>query len=75
MNMERFKNKFLTIEECKTLLYSYPAKVICFTCGKEGVWFKEEGKPWQFKDALSVTNVVDVTGAGDAFWATLILSI
>lgn len=71
-DMDRFCDKNLSIEDCKNLLLAYPAKAICLTCGKDGVWFRERNLSWQFKEAIPVAYVVDVTGAGDAFWAGFI---
>ena len=71
-DMERFAGKSLSIEECKKLLEGYSTKLTCLTCGKDGVWFKEKNYPWKFQQAIPVTHVADVTGAGDAFWAGFI---
>ncbi|MBC7922106.1 MAG: carbohydrate kinase family protein [Ferruginibacter sp.] len=45
-----------------------PARVICLTCGPEGVWYKGLGTEWHHAPAQPV-EVKDATGAGDAFWA------
>ncbi len=73
-DLERFTGKTLSIEECKNFLESYYTKTTCLTCGKDGVWFKEKKAPWQFKEAIPVAQVVDVTGAGDAFLGGFIFS-
>ena len=61
-----------TIDEYKIYLDKFVFHTICITCGKDGVWYKKSGKDWKFKDTLAVENVVDTTGAGDAFWAGFI---
>jgi fructokinase len=70
-DMERFiGNK--AIEEYKNYLDKYTCKLICITCGKNGVWYKVENKNWIFKETIKVDEVKDTTGAGDAFWAGFI---
>jgi len=68
-DIERFTGRKLTIEESMQELNHIDARVICLTCGKDGVWFKKENQAWFHKLALPVNKVVNVTGAGDAFWA------
>ena len=68
-DLERFACKTLSIHDCKNLLDKYFTTVTCLTCGKDGVWYKELNAEWQFKKAVTVSQVVDATGAGDAFWA------
>ena len=68
-DMERFFGRNLTVEESKQALNGLNARVICLTCGKDGVWYKTENSQWVHKPALSISSVVSVTGAGDAFWA------
>ncbi|MBO9674710.1 MAG: hypothetical protein J7577_14780 [Sphingobacteriaceae bacterium] len=68
-DMERFFGKNMSIAESLDVLGKLTARVICLTCGKEGVWYKTENTPWKHKPALPTTTVISVTGAGDAFWA------
>lgn len=68
-DIERFTGRELSIEESMQELNDIDARVICLTCGKDGVWFKKENEAWFHKSALPVQTVVSVTGAGDAFWA------
>lgn len=67
-DIERFTNQPQEIETAKAFLQDMPAKVICLTCGSEGVWFKTPETDWQHRAAVPVT-VKDSTGAGDSFWA------
>ena len=60
------------IDEYKTYLDRFACTVICITCGKDGVWYKKRGKKWKFMNTIAVEQVVDTTGAGDAFWAGFI---
>ena len=68
---ERFFNKSLSIEDAKSLMTPVRAKVICLTCGADGVWFKSENGKWEHQPAPAI-EVKDATGAGDAFWAGFI---
>lgn len=67
-DMERFFGRH-SAEEYKNLLQDYGAAFICLTCGKDGVWYKSRQGDWQYASAMPVAEVVDTTGAGDAFWA------
>jgi fructokinase len=68
-DMARFTGKALTVGACKDILQAHAPQVTCLTCGKDGVWFREGNRDWHFRKAVAVPEVVDVTGAGDAFWA------
>lgn len=68
-DLERFNGESLTIEQSIALLDDLNAHIICLTCGKNGVWYKEKNHNWKHKSALPVSAVAGVTGAGDAFWA------
>lgn len=68
-DIERFTGRKLSIEESMQELNYINARLICLTCGKDGVWFKKENGAWFHKPALAVKAVINVTGAGDAFWA------
>lgn len=48
----------------------YPARTIVLTDGSRGVWYKSEGEEPRELPVFSV-NVVEPTGAGDAFTAAL----
>ncbi len=58
-------------DDAKTFLNKINTQFICLTCGANGVWFKHNGE-WAFKSATQVDEVVDTTGAGDAFWAAFL---
>lgn len=60
-------------EDAKAFLNTIKTQFICLTCGANGVWYKFKDE-WKFKSSLSVTEVVDTTGAGDAFWAAFLSS-
>lgn len=67
-DIERYIRKTLAIDQAKEYLQTLPASVICLTCGAQGVWLKTPETSWQHVPAQPV-EVVDATGAGDAFWA------
>ncbi|MDN3587505.1 PfkB family carbohydrate kinase [Pedobacter aquatilis] len=68
-DLERFTGETLTIEQSIAWLDSLNTQIICLTCGKNGVWFKEKNDSWKHKSAIPVSLIASVTGAGDAFWA------
>jgi len=68
-DLERFTGEMLSIEEAINWLDRLNTQVTCLTCGRDGVWFKEQGQEWQHKPAIQVSTVIGVTGAGDAFWS------
>lgn len=68
-DLERFTGKKLSRGEATSWLNRLKTKVICLTCGKDGVWFKTNDTNWQHKPALTPKVTLGVTGAGDAFWA------
>lgn len=51
------------------LFHSYGADTVCLTLGGEGVILAQKGKKFIHKPAIKLNKVVDVTGAGDAFWS------
>jgi fructokinase len=65
---ERFLEKNVTLNEAKAFLENVPAKAICLTCGKNGVWYKTAEQDWAHQ-AASLVKIKDATGAGDSFWA------
>lgn len=52
-----------------TLFHSYGADVVCLTLGSKGIILAQKGKDTIHKPAIKLNEVVDVTGAGDAFWS------
>lgn len=73
-DLERFVGEYLTIEQCMTWLDNLNSRIICLTCGKNGVWYKEKNQGWKHEPAIPVSNIASVTGAGDAFWAGFLSS-
>ena len=67
----RFWNMTGNVDEVKQKMDQYPFAGVCLTNGAAGVHYKMYGEQWKHKDNLP-TNVIDVTGAGDAFWSGFI---
>jgi len=70
-DVERFLGKIVTIEEAKTFLQALNTTAICLTCGKDGVYYKNDTTDWAFCPAQKI-EVKNATGAGDSFWAGFI---
>lgn len=68
-DISRFEGRALSVEEARACLSRFNTEVLALTCGKDGVWYRSGEGEWHFKPAAAVTEVVDSTGAGDAFWA------
>jgi len=69
-DVQRFLGRSVDALEAKDFLSPLTTTVTCLTCGKDGVWFKDdEDVAWKFQPAVSVAQVKDTTGAGDAFWS------
>lgn len=71
-DIERFQG-ITHVDEAKRFLSNYNTSLTCLTMGKDGVWFKTN-ENWQFMPADPVQEVLDTTGAGDAFWAGVLTS-
>ena len=72
-DVDRFWGADNNIERAKKILEKLHTTVTCLTCGENGVWYRIKNKAWQYKPVLP-TNVIDVTGAGDAFWSGFVSS-
>ena len=70
---DRFWGAENNIENAKKILERFVTKATCLTCGENGVWYRIEKEEWKYKPVLP-TNVIDVTGAGDAFWSGFVSS-
>lgn len=65
----RIFNKILSNQQIFDYYHKLGADIICLTKGKEGAFVSQKGQEIIFQAAPNVANVVDVTGAGDAFWS------
>ncbi len=63
-----FKKK-LSDKEIFDYLSDLGAQLVCLTKGKEGAYVFKKGEEIFFQKAPKIDKVVDVTGAGDAFWS------
>lgn len=68
-DVSRFLKRGITVPAALEFLSGLSCKVVCLTCGADGVWYKTDTSRWQSKPAIKVDEVKDVTGAGDAFWS------
>ena len=72
-DVDRFWGADNKIENAKKILEKLDTIATCLTCGEKGVWYRIKNKDWQYKP-VQPTNVIDVTGAGDAFWSGFVSS-
>lgn len=70
-DVRRFAGRELNLQEAMDYLHPVRAKLLCLTCGAEGVFYKPANGNWQFAPVVKI-SVENATGAGDAFWAGFI---
>lgn len=68
-DMLRFFGKELPHPEIFEFFHKEGVDKICLTLGSEGVKLSQKGKEIIQLPAIKVENVMDTTGAGDAFWS------
>ena len=68
-DVNRLLGKGISHEAVFNYLHDIGAKIICFTLGKEGAKLSQQGQEIIKLSALKVDKIMDVTGAGDAFWS------
>ena len=72
-DVDRFLGTESNIANAKKILDKFDTTVTCLTCGDKGVWYRAKNREWLYKPVLP-TQVIDVTGAGDAFWSGFVSS-
>lgn len=68
-DMFRLFESTLPHKEVFEFFHNEGVKTVCLTLGGEGVKLSEKGKEVIQLSAIKVENVMDATGAGDAFWS------
>lgn len=68
-DMLRLFERKLPHEEIFGFFHNIGVQTICLTLGREGVKLSQKGKKVMQFPAVKVDNVMDATGAGDAFWS------
>lgn len=68
-DMLRLFNKKLPHDQIFSFFHSEGVETICLTLGSKGVKLSQKGKAIIQLPAIKVENVMDATGAGDAFWS------
>lgn len=68
-DMLRFFGKELAHQEIFEFFHSQGVDVVCLTLGVNGVKLSQCGKNVITLPAIKIENVMDATGAGDAFWS------
>jgi fructokinase len=67
---ERFSGRSnAQVDEAIRFLNHYSFATCCLTAGAEGIWWRDGQGDWMHHAAHPVSQVIDTTGAGDAFWA------
>lgn len=68
-DMLRLFEKQLPHEEIFNFFHSEGVDTVCLTLGSKGVKLSQKGKEVIQLPAIKIENVMDATGAGDAFWS------
>ncbi|MEY8849807.1 carbohydrate kinase family protein [Psychroserpens sp. XS_ASV72] len=68
-DMFRFFNKTLNHHEIFNYFHKLGVETICLTLGSKGVKLARKEKTTIKLPAIKIDNVMDATGAGDAFWS------
>tara|TARA_R100001369_G_scaffold63290_1_gene90268 strand:+ start:16959 stop:17885 length:927 start_codon:yes stop_codon:yes gene_type:complete len=68
-DMERLFEQELSHDEIFNFFHSHGVDIVCLTLGSKGVKLSQKGKGIIQLPAIKVDNVMDATGAGDAFWS------
>jgi len=68
-DMLRLFEKQLPHEEIFEYFHYQGVDIVCLTLGSKGVKLSQKGKEVITLPAIKIENVMDVTGAGDAFWS------
>lgn len=68
-DMERLFEQELSHDEIFNFFHSHGVEIVCLTLGSKGVKLSQNGKGIMQLPAIKVDNVMDATGAGDAFWS------
>ncbi|WP_242084451.1 carbohydrate kinase family protein [Aestuariivivens sediminis] len=68
-DMLRFFEKKLPHEDIFDFFHGNGVETICLTLGSSGVKLSQKGKEIIQLPAIKIENVMDATGAGDAFWS------
>ncbi|GER59503.1 carbohydrate kinase family protein [Patiriisocius marinus] len=73
-DMQRYFNQTLSHQEIFEYFHSHGADVVCLTLGANGVKLAEKGNDTIALPAEKINEVMDATGAGDAFWSGFLFS-
>lgn len=65
----RLFDKNITHQEIFNYFHQLGADIICLTLGSKGVKLSQKNKEMIELPAIEVEQVIDTTGAGDAFWS------
>ena len=68
-DMLRLFEKELPHQEIFDFFHDLGVEIVCLTLGSKGVKLSQKGKEIIQLEAIKIENVMDTTGAGDAFWS------
>jgi fructokinase len=68
-DMQRLFEKELPHEEIFEFFHNQGVEIVCLTLGSKGVKLSQKGHEMIEMPAIKIDEVVDTTGAGDAFWS------
>ncbi len=68
-DIERLFGRTMSHDQFFKTMHGWGAKVICLTLGKDGAKLSEPNAEVLSLEAFKVEQIMDATGAGDAFWS------
>jgi len=68
-DVSRLFGKTFTYQQVFDFFHKQNVEIVCLTLGSKGVMLSQKNKKIHSLPAVKVDEVVDVTGAGDAFWS------
>jgi fructokinase len=74
-DMHRIFGSTMSENEMFSFFHNQNVDLICLTKGKDGVVVSERGKNTLKFPSIKITNIIDATGAGDAFWSGFLYGV
>ncbi len=68
-DVQRLFGEEFTVQQVFDFFHKQNVSIVCLTLGNQGVQLSQKNKEIISLPAIQIDKIVDVTGAGDAFWS------